>query len=142
MNRKFCLIVGGVMVVAAFLLGFVPQYLKNRNLDSQLGAVRQQLNLEQDKTQNDRLGLLCGHVYLETNLKNYGLASQYSSEFFDLAGALMSHAPASNRQAFLQEVLDQRDSVTGELAKGDPSSVSTVQDLFRKSLDNAQNESK
>jgi hypothetical protein len=28
MNRKTLLIVGGSLVVAAFLLGFVPQYLK------------------------------------------------------------------------------------------------------------------
>jgi hypothetical protein len=40
MNRKLCLIVGAVLVVAAFLLGFVPQYLKSRDRDSQLSAVR------------------------------------------------------------------------------------------------------
>lgn len=139
MNRKLCLIVGAVLIVAAFLLGFVPQYLKGRDLESQLGAVRQQLESEREKSQVDELGLLGGHVYLETNLKNYGLASQYSSKFFDQARAMMSQAPSSSRQAFLQEVLAQRDSVTGGLAKGDPSSVLAVQDLFRRALENAQN---
>jgi hypothetical protein len=87
----------------------------------------------------DELGLLCGHVYLETNLKNYGLASQYSSEFFDSVQAMMSKSPNSNRKSFLQEELAQRDSVTGGLAKGDPSTLSAVQDLFRRALENAQN---
>jgi len=81
MNRKLCLIVGAVLVVAAFLLGFVPQYLKSRDRDSQLSAVRQQLDSEREKSQMDELALLSGHVYLEADIKNYGLASQYSSNY-------------------------------------------------------------
>ena len=70
MNQKTLLIVGGALVVVAFLLGFVPQYLNGRDLNNQLEAVRQQLASEREKSQMDELGLLCGHVYLETNLKN------------------------------------------------------------------------
>jgi len=139
MNQKTLLIVGGALVVVAFLFGFVPQYLNGRDLNNQLEAVRQQLASEREKSQMDELGLLCGHVYLETNLKNYGLASQYSSEFFDSVQAMMSKSPNSNRKSFLQEELAQRDSVTGGLAKGDPSTLSAVQDLFRRALENAQN---
>jgi len=138
MNRKLCLIVGAVLVVAAFLLGFVPQYLKSRDRDSQLSAVRQQLDSEREKSQMDELALLSGHVYLEADIKNYGLASQYSSKLFDQARAMMSQARGSNRQAFLQEMLAQRDSITGGLAKGDPSTVSAVRNLFRRALENAQ----
>jgi hypothetical protein len=142
MNRKIGLIVGGVLIVAAFLLGFVPQYLKGKSLDNQLGAVRQQLNSEREKSQMDELGLLCGRVYLETNLKNYGLASQYSTEFFDGVQAMMSQAPDSNRQSFLQETLAQRDAVTGGLAQGNPGTLSAVQDLFKRALEAAGNGSK
>ena len=142
MNQKSCLIAGAVLVVAAFLLGFIPQYLKSRDLESQLSGVRQQLDSEREKSQMDELGLLSGHIYLETDLKNYSLAGQYSSKFFDAVRAMMSQAPSSNRQAFLQEVLAQRDSVTGGLAKGDPGTISAVQDLFSRSLTNAENELK
>lgn len=51
----------------------------------------------------------------------------------------MSQVPGSNRQAFLQEVLAQRGSVTGGLAKADSNTISAVQDLFRRTLENAQN---
>ncbi len=142
MSRKTQLIIGGALVVAAFLVGFVPQYLKGRSLNNQLGAVRQQLNLEREKSQMDELGLLCGHVYLETNLKNYGLAGQYSSKFFDGIQARMSQAPDSYLQPFLQETLAQRDLITGGLAQGDPSAVSAVQNLFQRALVAAQDESK
>jgi len=139
MNQKMCLILGGALVVAAFLLGFIPQYLKGKALDNQLGAVRQQLNSEREKSQVDELGLLCGHVYLETSLKNYGLAGQDSSKFFDGVQAMMSQAPESNRQPLLQEMLAQRDAVTGGLAQGDPGTMSAVQDLFQRALQMAQN---
>ena len=139
MNWRTRLIVGGVLIVAAFLLGFVPQYMKGKALDNQLGAARQQLNLEREKSQMDELSLLCGHVYLETNLKNYGLASQYASKFFDGVQARMSQAPDSNRRSFLQETLAQRDAVTGGLAQGDPGTVSAVQDLFQRALQAAGN---
>lgn len=142
MNRKIGLIVGGVLIVAAFLLGFVPQYMKSRALDHQLVAVRQQLNLEREKSQMDGLGLLCGHVYLETNLKNYGLAGRYSTKFFDGVQAMMSQELDSSRQSFLQEMLAQRDVITGGLAQGNPGTLSAVQDLFTRALEAAENGSK
>jgi hypothetical protein len=138
MNRKTLLIVGGSLVVAAFLLGFVPQYLKARDLANQLGAERQQLNSERDKSQMDELGLLCGYVYLHTNLKNYGLAGQYSTKFFDRVRAMNGQAPDSNRQAFLQSALAKRDSITQGLANGDPSIVGALQDLFQSTLQTTQ----
>lgn len=79
MNRRLYLIVGVVLVVAAFLLGFIPQHLKGRNLQNELSAARQQLDSEREESQLDELCLLFGRVYLEAELKNYGLASQYSS---------------------------------------------------------------
>ena len=142
MNEKTLLIVAGGLVVAAFLLGFVPEYLKAKHLDNQLSATRQQLNAERDKSQMDELGLLCGYVYLEVNLKNYGLASQYSSRFFDRVRVMMGQSPDSTRRAFLQDALGKRDSITGGLAKGDPSTLSAVQDLFQRTLETAQNGSK
>lgn len=108
MNRKALLIVAGSLVVVAFLLGFVPQYLKVRDLANQL---REQLNSERDKSQMDELGLLCGYVYLQTNLKNYGLAGQYSTKCFDRVRAMNG-----------QSALAKRDSITQGLAKGDPAS--------------------
>ncbi len=55
---------------------------------------------------------------------------------------MMSHAPDSNRQSFLQETLAQRDAVTGGLAQGDPGTMSAVQALFQHVLEAAENKSK
>jgi hypothetical protein len=142
MNRKTALIVAGVLFVAAFLLGFVPQYLKAKALDTQLSAAHQQLNSELEKSQMNELGLLCGHVYLETSLKNYGLAGQYSTKFFNQVQTMARQAPDANRHTFLQQMLAQRDAVTAGLAQGNPGTLSTVQDLFQRVLQAAGNGSK
>ncbi len=142
MDRKTLLIVGGVLFLAAFLLGFVPQYIRVRDLDNQLGAARRQLNWERQASQMDQVGLLCGYIYLETNLKNYGLASQYSTQFFDRVRVMMGQQPDSNRQAFLQTALAKRDLVTAGLAKGDPGTLSAVQNLFYAALGSTRTESK
>jgi len=142
MDRKTSLIVGAALVLVAFLLGFVPQFLKAKNLDNQLGAARRQLNWEHERSQMDQVGLLCGYIYLETNLKNYGLASQYSTQFFDRVRVMMGQQPDSNRQAFLQTALAKRDLVTAGLARGDPGTLAAVQNLFYAALESTRTESK
>ena len=142
MNRKIGLIAGAVFVVAVFLLGFVPQYMKVRALDNQLSVAREQLNSERGKSQMDQLGLLCGRIYLETNLKNYGLASQYSTEFFNGVQTMMSQPSDSNRQSFLQKTLAQRNAVSGGLAQGNPDALPAIQNLFEHTLEVAGNGTK
>ncbi len=86
----------------------------------------------------DDLGLLCGYVYLQANLKNYGLAGQYSTRFFNRVRAMHGQLPDSSRQAFLQSALAKRDSITQRLAKGDPNVGAELQNLFQSTLETAQ----
>lgn len=136
MNRRTVLVAGGLAAVVVFLLGFLPQYLKSRGLESQLAAAHESLTVERAKSQLDDLGLLIGYVYLETNLKNYGLASQYSTRFFNQVRSMADQDQERdpNLRAFLQASLAKRDSITGGLAKGDPSIVGAIQDLFQHTL--------
>ena len=73
MNQKTYLIAGAALIGTASPLGSILQYRKGKALDNQLGSVRQQLKSEQEISQMDEPGLLCGRVYLEANLKNCGL---------------------------------------------------------------------
>lgn len=83
-----------------------------------------------------------GPVQLEANLKNYGLASQYSSKYFDQVQTMMNETPSPSLQPFLQEVLAQRDAITGGLAQADPGALSAVQNMFHDTLMAAEGESK
>jgi hypothetical protein len=135
MSRKTLLIAAAILFVAAFLLGFVPQYLGKSSAESRLNDTTQQLSAERESTRMDGLGLLIGYVYLQTNLKNYGIASQYATKYFDRARAMASQTADAGRQAFLNSVLAKRDDVIGGLAKGDGATLGVVQDLFQRTLD-------
>jgi len=134
MNPRTVLIAGGSAAVVVFLLGFIPQYLKSRGLESQLAAAHESLAVEHAKSQLDDLSLLVGYVYLEAELKNYGVASQYSTRFFNRVRAMADQHQNPDRQAFLQASLAKRDSITAGLAKGDPGIVAAIQDLFQSTL--------
>lgn len=128
-------IIAGSLVVAAFLLGFFPQYLKSRGLETQIKTDQQQIASDHGKLQRKDLDLLIGYVYLQTISKNYGLASEYSTKFFNSVRAMADQATDAEWQKFLQMALSKRDAVTGGLAKGDPSIAATVQQLFQSALE-------
>lgn len=142
MNQKTLWLAGLSLLVAGFLVGFLPQYLKARDLQQQLDAVRRDVTTGNEKMQRQELGLLIGQVYMETNRKNFGLASQYSTRFFDRARAMASQTSDPNWQSLLQSLLARRDAITGGLAKADPGTVEAVQALFRQVLEAVQSDRK
>ncbi len=142
MNQKTLWIAGVSLLAVGFLLGFVPQYVKARDLQQQLEAAQKDIGAVRERMQMQELGLLIGHVYLETNRKNFGLASQYSTRFFDGARELAGQTADPNRRSLLQSLLNRRDTVTGGLAKADASTVEAVQGLFQQVLEAAQSERK
>jgi hypothetical protein len=123
MNNK--MIVASIAVVAVFLLGFVPQYVKANRLESELRQTQQE-------NAGARLRDLIGLAYVQANQKNFGLAAETSSRFFGRAREMSSEAQdATNRKA-LEDLLALRDKVTAELAKGDAAVMGDLNELFVK----------
>lgn len=131
---------GAILVIAAFLLGFIPQYRKAASLNDELTAAQQQLNAEREKSQMEKAGLLIGYIYLETNLKNYGLAGQAAPKFFDELQATANRTSNPSWQALIPAAVAKRDPVISGLAKGDAATLAAVQDLFQRTLDATQGE--
>ncbi|HEY1240287.1 MAG TPA: hypothetical protein VGF16_07000 [Bryobacteraceae bacterium] len=140
MNWKAGPTAGAVLVVAAFVVGFVPQYRRAANLNDELAAAQQQLNSEREKSNMEKAGLLIGYIYLETNLKNYGLAGQSAPKFFDKVQAMGGRTTDPNWQALIPAIGARRDQVVSGLAKGDPATLAAVQDIFQRMLDATQAE--
>jgi hypothetical protein len=112
-------IVAAAVVVAVFLLGFLPQYMKANRLDGELRASRQQL-------EGAELRDLVALAYLQASQKNFGLASETTSRFFNRAREV-----AAGRKP-IEDLMAPRDKVTAALAKGDPAAINDLQDLFLK----------
>jgi hypothetical protein len=123
MDEKKARILRIVMLLVAFLAGFLPQYIKVVGLRKQVGELQQQAELAALKDS-------IGRLYLQTNQKNFGLASATASEFFNRARAVASRTPDANVQKALQDATAKRDAVTAELAKGDAAAIQDVQNIY------------
>jgi hypothetical protein len=118
-------IVIAVALVAVFLLGFVPQYIKANRLDSELRRSR-------EAYAGADLRDLIGLAYLQANQKNYGLATETSVRFFSRAAENANQTQDATRRKAIEDLLAPRDRITAELAKGDAAVIGDLQDLFIK----------
>ncbi len=117
------IIVVTIALVAVFLFGFVPQYLKANRLKNELRQSREEIA-------GAELRDLIGQAYVQANQKNYGLAAETSSRYFNRVREVANQD--ANRRKTLEDLLALRDRVTAELAKGDAAVMGDLQQLFVK----------
>lgn len=119
------------LIALAFLVGFVPQYFRVHGLQRQVQDTQKLLDLY-------RVSSLSGMTFLQTSLKNYGLASRYATEFFDAAKGLAAQTPSPQVRETLQAVLAKRDAITAQLARGDQAAYGSVQAVYQSLLERAR----
>ena len=71
-------------------------------------------------------------AYIQANQKNYGLAAETSSQFFNRAREVASQTQDASRRKALEDLLASRDKVTAQLAKGDAAVMGDLLELFNK----------
>jgi len=125
MSRGSKLISGALALLVVFLAGYVPSRLALQSARQEVQALREQVGLAQLR---DHAAL----VYLETTQKNYGIAGQHASRYFEQLREAVDQTPDAGRKQALQELLARRDEVISGLAKGDGSVMPVVDALFRK----------
>jgi hypothetical protein len=126
-------IIGSLIAVAVIvLLVYVPQYLQKRAITAELQACRSDRQLGEVRD-------LAGMMLLEVLRQNYGLAANYSRQYFEKVIAVSSTIQNSAQINSLQELLAERDSVTSKLAKADPGSANEVQALFARTYELTRN---
>jgi hypothetical protein len=122
-NKK--VIVVAVLLMVAFWAGFLPQYVKGKRLERELGEARQENSLA-------HLRDLAGLAYLQASQKDYGLAGGTTRRFFDRTREVANQTPDSMGRKPLENLLDLRDQITGQLARGDPGVLNDLQILLVK----------
>ena len=118
-------VVAAIALITVFLVGFVPQYVKVSRLENELRQSRQE-------TAGAELRGLIGFTYVQASQKNYGLAAETSSRFFNRVREVANQTQEVNRRKGLEDLLALRDSVTAALAKGDAAVMGDLQQLFLK----------
>ena len=124
MTTKSKVIAGLFILLAAFLIGFVPQYMDKARLRDELGTTRLDLRMAE-------LRDLCGMMLLEVQGQNYGLAREFSTQYFEKVRQVAEDVPDPLGPP-LGELLTSRDSLNALLAQADPASSSQIQMLCRR----------
>ncbi len=130
MKKK--LILWLALLLAAFLGGYIPQFLQVQRARGELAAARQQLSSCQAGTAVSQLKDTAAMLYLQATLKNYGTASEYAARFFQSAQQTASQTNDPALASALGSILQSRDKVTAALANGDPSVMPDLQQLLQK----------
>lgn len=112
-----------VLVLAlVFLLGFVPQWLRVRSLDSQLNESRYELALLE-------LEGRAGAALAEAQRGNYERARQLMTGFFSgLQGRTVTFEPSARQE--VEAILRQRDEIITLLSRAEPEAVSRLNLIY------------
>jgi hypothetical protein len=123
--RRFILYVA--LLLLAFLLGFVPMWLKSRECSSSLAEAERQLSLARMEN-----SLASAAIYAQRG--DYETARQAASDFFtSLRTEFNSGVDSALSQAEiagLQSLLTRRDEIVTLLARGDATSADLLSDLY------------
>ena len=126
-NKGVLILVWISTLAIAFLAGYVPEYSQLRHDEAQIANLNFKLKLAQLRT-------LAGTLYLQTSERNYGLAAQTSSQFFDQLRSFVEQVNDPRLKQMLMELSKSQDQITAGLANGDPAVLPKVADLLRKTL--------
>lgn len=122
-------IVGLILVVAAFLGGYVPEHMSVNKANSQITTLQQQLAEQKQARTLADFRNETAVLYTEVAKNNYSTASDHATKLFTGLQAFADQAPAPLKQK-LEQVLQSRDAIVAAIAKADPSSAGLVQSMF------------
>ena len=111
-----------VLLLAVFLLGFVPMWWKSRECSSSLSEAEQQLDLA--RIQNS-----LASAAIDAWRGDYESARQSASDFFTSIEDASALSPAQREG--VQLLLAQRDEIITLLARGDPAAADRLSDLYQ-----------
>jgi hypothetical protein len=128
-----------ILFVGGFLLGFVPEYLKNRDLRSQLEAPQKTIDELRVQLQMSELRDQASLMWVELSRQNYGLARDYAAQYYSKLKDTIDSLQDSALKKSLQELAATRDSVTADLAAANASSLTTPQSIVLKTFEVTRN---
>jgi len=145
-SSKTIWMIAGALIIAAFLIGFVPGRLTTHSLNNQLQQKEQvlaeqasdfqeQQALSRAKLRLAELNNQLGMLMIMTQEKNFGEARERSTQFFDGLRQYTQDAQDQNLREKLTVILNRRDEITTDLALANAGVSNKLralyQDMFR-----------
>src|SRR5215471_9877309 len=124
-----------VLLIGGFLLGFVPEYLKNRDLRSQLESPQKTIDALKLQLQMSELRDAASLVVIELSRQNYGLARDYAGQFYDKLKDAIDAAQDPALKKSLQDLEATRENLTGQLATANAAALTSSQPIVLKTFE-------
>ncbi len=131
------LIIGSVLFVIGLLIGFIPQHSEIQQLEKELSDLGNELSELRRSNDAYQIEIKLSEIrdsisltYVELIRKNYGIALEQSSYFFDRVEQMLAEASNPDLIQSLRSIRMMRDSITAGIAKGEPAVVEEVQKLL------------
>jgi hypothetical protein len=128
-----------VLLIGGFLLGFIPEYLKNRDLRSQLETPQKTIDGLRAQLQLSELRDRASLMWIELSRQNYGLARDYAGQYYSKLQDTIDSVQDPSLKKSLQELAATRDSVTADLAAANASSLPATQSIVLKTFEVTRN---
>jgi hypothetical protein len=127
------------LFVGGFLLGFIPQYLKVRELERLLVGPQKTIDTLELRVQMSELRDLASLMLLELSRQNYGLARDYSNQYYNKLNDAANMVEDANLKKALEDLAATRDSLTTNLATADPAALTALQPIVLKTFEVTKN---
>jgi len=125
MNWKTVAIVGAVLLLAGFLLGFIPEYQRASQLAKQLETARLESKLREIRE-------LASLSYIDASKMNYGSAAEDSERMFGVAREVANDTKDDGLRSSLNGLSTFRETVKGKLSAADASVLEPLQQIVQK----------
>jgi len=124
-----------VLLIGGFLLGFVPEYLKNRELQTQLQNPQKTIDALKLQIQMSELRDASSMMLLELSRQNYGFARDYSGQFYSKLKDVTDAVQDPGLKKSLEDLAATRENLTGQLATTNAGALATLQPIVLKTFE-------
>jgi len=128
-----------VLLIGGFFLGFIPEYLKNRALRSQLESPQKTIDALKLQFQLSELRDQASLTLIEITRQNYGLAKDYAAQYYSKLDELLESVQDQVLKKSLQELAATRNSLIDALATATPASLTVAQPIVLKTFEVTRN---
>ena len=124
-----------VLLIGGFLGGYIPQYLKNRDLRAELENPQKTIDSLKLQLQLGELRDDASMALLEMSRQNYGLARDHIGEYYNKLKDLSDTVQDPGLKKSLQDLSATRDTITADLATANASTLAAWQPVVVKTYE-------
>ena len=124
-----------VLLLVGLGVGFVPEYLKNRELRAQLENPQKTIDALNQQIQFGELRDDASLALLEISRQNYGLARDHVGEYYSKLKTISDTVQDPKLKISLQDLLNTRETITTNLTNVSGAALTSWQPVVLKTFD-------